>query len=182
MGWSGTRATRYVASDCLTSGSCGRCTRQAGWSSARVRQGRSRPLLAIQPGRAARAPAILRPAGSGRLEVEPSLAPSPGGVSARADAAQLRNRRGDLSSPCPARGPLAGALAGVFLIAMPRTFAHAHYAHYDMPMTCLWLLAQVAFVASLDSRRWAVAFGAALGLGEGRNSLACSPCSPPLSG
>jgi len=65
------------------------------------------------------------------------------------------------------RGPLAGALAAVFLMAMPRTFAHAHYAHYDMPMTCLWLLAQVAFVASLESRTWAVALGVALGLGAG---------------
>jgi len=65
------------------------------------------------------------------------------------------------------RGPLAGALAAVFLLALPRTFAHAHYAHYDMPMTCLWLLAQVAFVASLDSRKWAVACGVALGLGAG---------------
>ena len=63
------------------------------------------------------------------------------------------------------RGPLAGALAGVLLIAMPRTFAHDHYAHYDMPMTCLWLLAQVAFVASLVTRRWAAACGVALGLG-----------------
>ena len=33
-----------------------------------------------------------------------------------------------------------------------------------MPMTCLWLLAQVAFVASLESRWWAVPFGVALGL------------------
>jgi hypothetical protein len=65
------------------------------------------------------------------------------------------------------RGPLAGALAAVFLILMPRPFAHAHYAHYDMPMTCMWLLAQVAFVNSLDSRRWAVPFGMALGLCAG---------------
>ncbi len=65
------------------------------------------------------------------------------------------------------RGRLAGALAAVLILAMPRLFAHAHYAHYDMPMTCLWLLAQVAFVASLDSRRWALAFGVALGLCAG---------------
>jgi hypothetical protein len=65
------------------------------------------------------------------------------------------------------RGPVAGIVASVLLIALPRSFAHAHYAHYDMPMTCLWLLAQVAFLASLDSRRWAVAYGVALGLAAG---------------
>ena len=57
-----------------------------------------------------------------------------------------------------------GHVAAVLLVAMPRSFAHAHYAHYDMPMTCLWLIAQVAFVASLESRWWAVPFGMALGL------------------
>ncbi len=65
------------------------------------------------------------------------------------------------------RGPLAGGLAAAFLVLMPRPLAHAHYAHYDMPVTCLWLLAQVAFVASLESRRWAVPFGVALGLCAG---------------
>jgi Dolichyl-phosphate-mannose-protein mannosyltransferase len=65
------------------------------------------------------------------------------------------------------RGRLAGGLAAVFLVLMPRTFAHAHYAHYDMPMTDLWLLAQVAFVAGLGSRRWAVPFGVILGLCAG---------------
>jgi 4-amino-4-deoxy-L-arabinose transferase-like glycosyltransferase len=62
------------------------------------------------------------------------------------------------------RGHLAGGVAAVLLIAMPRSFAHVHYAHYDMPMTCLWLLAQVAFVASLEARWWAAPFGVALGL------------------
>ena len=63
------------------------------------------------------------------------------------------------------RGHLAGVVAAVLLVAMPRSFAHAHYAHYDMPMTCLWLIAQVAFVASLESRWWwAVPYGIALGL------------------
>jgi Dolichyl-phosphate-mannose-protein mannosyltransferase len=65
------------------------------------------------------------------------------------------------------RGPLAGALAAVLVVAMPRPFAHAHYAHYDMPMTCFWLLAQTAFVASLDSRKCASAYGVALGLAAG---------------
>ncbi len=65
------------------------------------------------------------------------------------------------------RGVLAGAFAAVLVVGLPRSFAHAHYAHYDMPMTCLWLLAQVAFVASLKSRGWAVLFGVLLGLGAG---------------
>ncbi|HZW33592.1 MAG TPA: glycosyltransferase family 39 protein, partial [Isosphaeraceae bacterium] len=65
------------------------------------------------------------------------------------------------------RGRWAGAVAAVLFLAMPRTWAHAHYAHYDMPMTCLWLLAQVAFVASLDSPRWALPLGVVLGLGAG---------------
>jgi 4-amino-4-deoxy-L-arabinose transferase-like glycosyltransferase len=65
------------------------------------------------------------------------------------------------------RGTLAGCLAAAFLVLMPRTFAHAHNAYYDMPMTDLWLLAQVAFAASLESRRWAVLFGVLLGLCAG---------------
>jgi Dolichyl-phosphate-mannose-protein mannosyltransferase len=65
------------------------------------------------------------------------------------------------------RGFLAGAVAAVLLVAMPRSFAHTHYAHYDMPMTCLWLLAQVAFVASLNRRVWAIPLGVALGLSAG---------------
>jgi hypothetical protein len=65
------------------------------------------------------------------------------------------------------QAPLAGVLAAVFLVAMPRTFAHAHYAHYDMPMTCLWLLAQVAFITSLESVTCAVAFSVAIGLCAG---------------
>jgi hypothetical protein len=65
------------------------------------------------------------------------------------------------------RGRLAGFTAAGLLLLTPRTLAHAHYAHYDMPMTCLWLLAQVAFVKGLDSARWAAAFGIALGLAAG---------------
>jgi hypothetical protein len=65
------------------------------------------------------------------------------------------------------RGRLAGITAASLVLLMPRSFAHAHYAHYDMPMTCLWLLAQVAFAASLRSRRWAVLVGVLLGLAAG---------------
>jgi hypothetical protein len=65
------------------------------------------------------------------------------------------------------RGRLAAFTAAPLLLLMPRIFANAHYAHYDMPMTCLWLLAQCAFVAALGSGRWAVPFGVALGLAAG---------------
>jgi hypothetical protein len=64
-------------------------------------------------------------------------------------------------------GLAAGLTAASILLFMPRLFAHAHYAHYDMPMTCLWLLAQVAFLRSLQSRRWIVPFGVMLGLAAG---------------
>lgn len=66
-----------------------------------------------------------------------------------------------------ARGRWAGLAASTLLLLMPRTFAHAHYAHYDMPMTSFWLLAQVAFAAGLRDRRWAVAAGVCLGLSAG---------------
>lgn len=62
-------------------------------------------------------------------------------------------------------GRLAAVTAVGLLVLMPRVFAHAHYAHYDVPMSCLWLLAQMAFVNCLRSRRWIVPFGMALGLG-----------------
>jgi hypothetical protein len=62
------------------------------------------------------------------------------------------------------QGVAAGITAASILLFMPRMFAHAHYAHYDMPMTCLWLLAQVAFMSCLRSSRWIVPFGVMLGL------------------
>jgi Dolichyl-phosphate-mannose-protein mannosyltransferase len=64
-------------------------------------------------------------------------------------------------------GRLAGLTGALALVLAPRTFAHAHYAHYDMPVTCLWLLAQVAFVKALRSPRWIVPFGVLLGLAAG---------------
>ncbi len=79
------------------------------------------------------------------------------------------------------RGRLAGGLAAAFLVLMPRTFAHAHYAHYDMPMTDLWLLAQVAFVASLGSRRWAMLFGVILGLCAGTKFTGLLASIPAVS-
>jgi hypothetical protein len=52
-------------------------------------------------------------------------------------------------------------------------FAHGHYAHYDMPVTCLWLLAQVAFINSLRSPGWVVPFGITLGLAAGTKFTGC---------
>ena len=78
------------------------------------------------------------------------------------------SRRGRSTSSSPA-GATAwrGLTAAAALLTMPRTFAHAHYAHYDMPMTCLWLLAQIAFTRALESPRWVVPFGILCGLGGG---------------
>lgn len=64
-------------------------------------------------------------------------------------------------------GRVAGLTAVTALVLAPRIFAHAHYAHYDMPVTCLWLLAQMAFIKSLQSTRWSLAFGVLLGLAAG---------------
>ncbi len=79
------------------------------------------------------------------------------------------------------RGRLAGLTAALLLVLMPRTFAHAHYAHYDMPMTCLWLLAQAAFLKSLRSVRWVVAFGILLGLAAGTKLTGWFAVVPPLA-
>src|SRR5262249_25377212 len=77
------------------------------------------------------------------------------------------------------RGRLAGITGASLFVFMPRAFAHAHYAHYDMPVTCLWLLAQVAFIKGLDSVRWAVPFGVALGLAAGTKFTGFLAIIPP---
>jgi hypothetical protein len=79
------------------------------------------------------------------------------------------------------KGWLAGAVGSLLIVGLPRSFAHAHYAHYDMPMTCLWLLAQVAFAASLDSKAWAPAFGLALGLCAGTKFTGLFAVVPALA-
>ncbi|WP_337176734.1 glycosyltransferase family 39 protein [Paludisphaera sp.] len=58
----------------------------------------------------------------------------------------------------------AAASAGAWALH-PHLFAHGHYASYDGPLTCLWLLTILAFVAGRESGRlaWAGAFGVALG-------------------
>ena len=79
--------------------------------------------------------------------------------------------RGDVGVALPVPGepvrPARGRTAATAWWLAPRTFAHAHYAHYDMPVTCLWVLAQLAFVKSLRSSGWVVAFGVLLGLAAG---------------
>jgi len=70
-------------------------------------------------------------------------------------------------------GRTAGWGAVGALGLMPRAVAHAHYAHYDMPMTCLWLLAAVAYAEGLrrppgrSAVPWGLAFGLAVGLASG---------------
>ena len=66
-------------------------------------------------------------------------------------------------------GIVAGISAGVTLLLMPRVFGHAHLATTDMPLTCLWTIATLAFAGFL--RRgggWRLAVAAvALGLAMG---------------
>jgi hypothetical protein len=65
----------------------------------------------------------------------------------------------------------AGLLGALGLLTMPRVFAHAHLASYDVPTLCLWFLAVAAFLAVVDppegtkGRAWpaTIAFGAAWG-------------------
>jgi hypothetical protein len=78
------------------------------------------------------------------------------------------------------QGRVAGVTAAIFLVCLPRTFAHAHYAHYDMPVTCLWLLAQMAFLKSLRSPVWTLAFGITLGLAAGTKLTGWFAVAPPL--
>jgi 4-amino-4-deoxy-L-arabinose transferase-like glycosyltransferase len=79
------------------------------------------------------------------------------------------------------RGPLAGAAAAGALLLMPHSFAHAHYAHYDMPLSALWLLAMIAFSNGLQSRRWGVAFGVFLGLAAGTKFTGWLAPAAPLA-
>ncbi len=77
-------------------------------------------------------------------------------------------------------GRLAGLTAALGLVMLPRNLAHAHYAHYDMPVTCLWILAQMAFVKSLRSSRWIVPFGILLGLAAGTKFTGWFAVVPPM--
>jgi hypothetical protein len=76
------------------------------------------------------------------------------------------------------RGPWPAALGtGAFTLS-PQLFAMGHYAHYDGPLTCLWLGSVMAFVqavvhaAGAPSRRsprwgWVVLFGVLTGAAAG---------------
>lgn len=56
------------------------------------------------------------------------------------------------------------AIAVWALVAMPRLFAHAHFATLDGTLTACWVLAWAAFVPACRDWRWIPAFGVALGL------------------
>jgi len=64
-------------------------------------------------------------------------------------------------------GRAAGLMSALGLLTMPRVFAHAHLASYDVPTLCLWFLAVAAFyrasVATSGKWLWAIAFGVAWG-------------------
>ena len=72
------------------------------------------------------------------------------------------------------QGRAAGLLAAVGLLTMPRVFAHAHLASYDVPILCLWFMAVASFLKATEagstrgghwspSWGWTIAFGAAWG-------------------
>ncbi len=67
-------------------------------------------------------------------------------------------------------GNTGGLMAASGLLSMPRVFAHAHLASYDVPTLCLWFLATLAFHQAVarapgEGRPWAwtIAFGLAWG-------------------
>ena len=78
------------------------------------------------------------------------------------------------------RGRLAGLAGASALILMPRSFALAHYAHCDMPLSVLWLFTQMAFLRGLESARWKVAFGVFLGLSVLTKFTGVFAFGPPL--
>jgi hypothetical protein len=61
-------------------------------------------------------------------------------------------------------GRAAGLMSSLSLVVMPRMFAHAHLASYDVPTLCLWFLAVAAFLRAAGPPEgrvwvWTVAFG-----------------------
>lgn len=66
-------------------------------------------------------------------------------------------------------GIVAGIGSGLSLLLMPRVFGHAHFAATDMPLTCFWALATLAFASFLRrGGEWRLALAAvALGLAMG---------------
>ncbi|MBL7223080.1 MAG: glycosyltransferase family 39 protein [Candidatus Brocadiae bacterium] len=63
-------------------------------------------------------------------------------------------------------GGLAGVMAALSLLCMPRVFGHAHLAALDVPMALAWLLAVAAFARAMTSGRtgWGIVAGLCLGL------------------
>src|SRR5262249_26212901 len=69
-------------------------------------------------------------------------------------------------------GRLAAAAAAGSWLLMPRVFAHAHLASYDIPLACLWFLAVVAFWKAREKwhesfhagTMWSVIFASALAM------------------
>ncbi len=56
---------------------------------------------------------------------------------------------GSVRVPGPRRGVWSGVLgAGAFALS-PQLFAMGHYAHYDAPLTCLWVGSILAFVEAV---------------------------------
>ncbi len=55
---------------------------------------------------------------------------------------------------------LAGAASAGSWVFMPRVFAHAHLASYDIPLACLWVLVVVTFWKARES--WVRSFGRGL--------------------
>lgn len=78
------------------------------------------------------------------------------------------------------RGVAAGLVASWGMLLVPQVFSLAHYAHYDEPMASLWVLAQIAFLASLRSGPWAIAFGVLWGMSLGCKFTGIFAVIPPL--
>lgn len=73
-------------------------------------------------------------------------------------------------------GGWAAAAASLAWLLQPRLFAHAHYAHYDNILTCLWVCAVLAFLNAVESRGdpvsrprwgWTMVFGLVVGCAWG---------------
>jgi len=78
------------------------------------------------------------------------------------------------------RGRIAGLVGAGSMALLPHLFSLSHYAHYDMPVTCLWLITQIAFLNSLRSRRWRLLMGLAFGLAVGTKFTGIFAIVPPL--
>ena len=65
--------------------------------------------------------------------------------------------------------PLAGLIASLSLLCMPRMFLHAHLANLDIPMATVWVLGMYLFWRAITRQGWGwtvvagLAFGIALG-------------------